>query len=80
MFTEFIYITLITLFFFWMCKEDFLADAMSFETFLRSAISEYINNMDYMNRGAHQKRAPTTFSQPLVGLGSHYRRRHKSFS
>jgi hypothetical protein len=30
--------------------------------------------------GAHQKRAPTTFSQPLVGLGSHYSLRHKSFS
>ena len=32
-------ITLVALFFFWMCKKDVLADEMSFETFLAAAIA-----------------------------------------
>jgi hypothetical protein len=53
-------------------------DGMSFDTLLETVFFEYINNMDYMSRSAHQKRAPKTFSWPLVALWSHYSQRHKS--
>ena len=73
---ESIRITLVALFFFRMCIGGGLADEMGFDTLLGTV---FFVIMDYMSLSAHQKRAPTTSSWPLDGLGSHYRRRHKSF-
>ena len=79
MFAEFMYFALAVLLILCMSRDGHLRYDISFDTLLGAAIFEHIDNMDYMSPSAHQKRAPTTSSQPLVGLGSHYRRRHKSF-
>ena len=79
MFAEFVYFALAVLLILCESRDGHIGYDISFDTLLRAAVFEYINNMDYMSLSAHQKRAPTTFSQPLVGLGSNYRRRHKSF-
>ena len=79
MFAEFMYIALAVCLLLCVDTEGHLAYGMSFGALLGAAFFEYINNMDYMSHSAHQKRAPKTFSRPLVALESHYRRRHKSF-
>jgi hypothetical protein len=44
MFAESIRITLVALFFFWMCKEGVLVDGMSFETLLGAVITTFLPN------------------------------------
>ena len=78
MFAEFMSIALAVCLLLGTCPEAYLAYETSIDTLLEAAFLEYISNMDYMGRSAHQKRAPKTFSWPLVALWSHYSQRHKS--
>ena len=76
MLTGFMYIALAVCLLLCACTKGELADEISFDALLGAALT---GKMDYMDPGAHQKRAPTTSSRPLVGLGSNYRRHRKSF-